>query len=956
VADVVVPQPGRILITGRSPGSTQLIAVTPTATKSYLITVAPSRAAAAIGSEAPLQPTEGVYEIRYLSETGQLQNAFDIFDRDGDRKSQLHIVNVHYFREPFAQARTSFPSVFYRVITPRREVTFLDDFVDVSPLTVASTQVRGLHWRDRRLELHGGYAAPSMYQDLFLPVDRRWVGGAGYSFRHRSLRITPTVYGFFSEPRNSTARRGVVTSIIADTRWEETFYARAEVGASKSSIGASGDLRYFTERNQGSLRVVYKPDDFPTLGLIDLRGLHGSGDWTSRATDRLTLTSFASYDRFTIGRAANRTAVADFELRYAIARYLSVLTGIQASEFRGPTVSLRSISFPVGLSFDTPRFGTSVTYRLIKNSGTNRRGDALRVTLRAGGPIFQGSLWAERQRQAPTLDLVFREEPGLELALLQLGISVRSPEDLARVLRDNAALLNLGYIEGVTVNLAPRRVLGGLDLGWLSPWNDTIRFHIIYDDEEGIRTQRETLIGTVEYSRRIGAGTDLYGSYTRWRTRFPPSLPDERSSFGVGARTGIRGLATLFHRGRPVEGFVFLDPAMTGSFSGIATPLEGIVIALDSTRRTRTDKGGRYLFRDVRPGPHRVAAELPPSKPAFFTTPSSIEVSGGDRADFGLVWSPARLSGRVTSDAKVGVADVSVMIASAPLRPQRISTDSEGDFAVNLPPGDYRVEPAIDSLPPGYELLDDGRTIHLEADKPQQLSFSLRALRSISGVVARGAEVEIAPLGRKTTADTSGNFVFRSLPAGTYTLIVRSRGHATSQTVTLPTGPASLHVGEQQATAVSLTPPPVEATGEFRVQVGAYRSVLNAQETREKLMRIGLQATVTESRGLHLVSVGPFPTRDEAERAARRAESVGLETYITPRTGEEYALQFGVFRQVANANDLVSRIHRLGMTAYTAVQNGLTIVFAGPFASRGEAAAAAQQAAQAGYAPLLIRR
>jgi cell division septation protein DedD len=132
--------------------------------------------------------------------------------------------------------------------------------------------------------------------------------------------------------------------------------------------------------------------------------------------------------------------------------------------------------------------------------------------------------------------------------------------------------------------------------------------------------------------------------------------------------------------------------------------------------------------------------------------------------------------------------------------------------------------------------------------------------------------------------------------------------------------------------------------------------MLNAQETREKLMRIGLQSTVMESRGLHLVSVGPFATRDQAGRAARRAESIGLETYITPRTGEEYALQFGVFRQIENAKDLVSRIHRLGMTAYTAMQNGLTIVFAGPFASRSQAAAAAQQAAQAGYAPLVIRR
>ena len=107
------------------------------------------------------------------------------------------------------------------------------------------------------------------------------------------------------------------------------------------------------------------------------------------------------------------------------------------------------------------------SYRLLDHSAASRRGDALRLNAHAGRGRFTASAWAERQRQAPTLELIFSAEPGLELALLRLGISVRSPEDVARALRDNAALIDLGFITGVNVDLTPRRLQAGFNLGWL---------------------------------------------------------------------------------------------------------------------------------------------------------------------------------------------------------------------------------------------------------------------------------------------------------------------------------------------------------------------------------------------------------------------------------------------------------------------------------------------------------
>src|SRR5207253_8997603 len=190
------------------------------------------------------------------------------------------------------------------------------------------------------------------------------------------------------------------------------------------------------------LRAYVKPTTFPTVGLTDLPGLHADGDWTHRPTERLTIDTFGGFDRFRFSREHDTTATANVDLHYALTRRVTVNSGGAMSFVRAANADFRTISLPAGLAYDTPRFGAAASYRLIDNSAASRRGDALRVSFRAGTPALQANMWGERQRQAPTLSLIFGAEPGLELALLRLGISVRSPEDLARVLRDDAVLVN----------------------------------------------------------------------------------------------------------------------------------------------------------------------------------------------------------------------------------------------------------------------------------------------------------------------------------------------------------------------------------------------------------------------------------------------------------------------------------------------------------------------------------
>ena len=983
IADATVTRPGVVSVTGHAAGTTQVIAVTATGTKSYVVTVgAPQKAV--VPAAVTRGGTIARAESRYSSSAGQFQNVFDVFRTDGDRRSQIHAMNVHYLRDTFGRpSRDAFPSVFYRVTTPGREMIFLDDQVDLSPLTIRSTQLRGLHLRQGPLELHGGYAASSLYEDLFLPADRRWVAGASYALGQGDLRWIPSVYGFFSEPEGTAARRGVVGTIAAEYQPSDALFTRGELGFGPAPA-ASVLARYDSPDAMLRARAWYKPEDFPTLALADIPGTHGELDWSGRASKRLTVDSYATFDRTNFAGFGQTVGVTNLALRYALTKELTALGGADASIVRRDGTSLRTIGIPAGLSFDLPSFGASATYRLLDTTNTARRGDTLRLAVRGTIGPLRLNAWAERQREAPTLELIFRSQPGLELALLRLGISVHTPEDLARVLRDNAALINLGFIEGVTVDLTPRRRQAGLDASLLTfGARDQIRLHAVYDRIEGVSRTLDSALATLTYSRRLFTATDLYASYTWWRTG-TPGLTSTQTAYELGLRQRFDGVPRFLQRSSVIEGVVFLDPSMTGTRGADAQPLADITVALDAARTVRTDKTGRYVFRDVPPGPHRVAAQLPADAPAFFTTPSRAEVEGAAKVDFGLVWTPARIAGRVLSDANLGIAGVVVSAALENGKAFTATTDSDGGFALSTPPGAYKVTIAPESLPPGYTMVGEGeRTAEAAPDRPQTVGFEVRALRSVAGTAPGATEVRIPEIGRTAATDAEGHFVFRSLPAGTFTLTARNG----STTITLPAEPTMLRdvtlgtaVATPRPTQVSAAaepqptprpapqPAPVPTTstgGAWRVQVGAYRLAENAAEARARLQHLGYQPEVTRSGALQIVSVGPYASSEIAEREAAKLEAARIPAIVvgaraaTPTTvanGGTYFVQVGAFREASNARQLTRRISALGQKVRTVLSRGLTLVSVGPFPTRRAASNASEQLRKAGFDTVVTAR
>jgi cell division septation protein DedD len=882
IADVTTASGGRVTITGRSAGTTQIIAITASGTRAYLITIAApaaQRLPAALTANAPVARAD----IRYAGGAHQVQSSVDVFTTDGERRSQFHLMNVHYLADSLGRSTNAIPSVYYRTTSGRRELTLFDDVIDLSPLTVRSTQVRGIHLLDGPLELHAGYAASTMYEDLFLPADRRWMASAGYAVDRGRFRWIPSAYAFLSEPRGTAARRGAVASLATEYRNGEALFARGEMAAGRGLAG-SGEVRYQTERDQLRGRLFYKPNDFPTLGLSDLPGVHGEIDWSRRATRRLSIDSYATFDRTKIAAFDQTVGVANVAMRYALTPHISALTGADSSVVRsGTNASIRTIGIPAGVSYDAQRFGAAASYRLLDNSQTSRRGDSLRLSGRAGSGGFRVNAWVERQRRAPSLDLIFHDTPGLELALLRLGITVRTPEDLSRVLRDNAALINLGYIDGVTVNLTPRRVQSGVDAAFNSAdTRNQVRFHAIVGRSDGVASTQESMLATLSYTRRLMTSTDVYGSYSRWRTSFASRAVDGSSVEG-GVRHRFDGLPQFLQRAGTIEGFVFLDPQQRGAHDATTTPLADILIMLDDSRSARTEKNGAYAFRDVPPGPHRVSAKLGASKPAYFTTPSTAELSASGRADFGLVWSPARIIGRVVSDANLGIAGAAINARTTKGADMSATTDSEGGFVLAGPAGEYTIDLAAESLPAGYTIKETKRVVTAPADVPKTIAFEVEALRSIAGTVDGGpAEVRIEPLGRTVMTDAAGNYVFRSLPAGTFTITARRGDRVASRSVTVPVEPmvqkAAALVLSDTAAATPRVPAAIRA---FFVQLGAFREARNAAQLVDRVARIGTRAESVQRDQLIVVRVGPYASRTAASETIAQLRRKGFEAIVT---------------------------------------------------------------------------
>jgi hypothetical protein len=304
-------------------------------------------------------------------------------------------------------------------------------------------------------------------------------------------------------------------------------------------------------------------------------------------------------------------------------------------------------------------------------------------------------------------------------------------------------------------------------------------------------------------------------------------------------------------------------------------------VALDGSKTQRTRDDGTFAFSGVPRGPHRITARVPDRPEAFFTTPSRVEVEPGQRVEFGVAATPARLLGRVADDAGDGIAGVRVLLARGAQQVLE-TTASDGSFSFAAAPGEWQLSILTDSVPAGYSLSGtEARAVVLDRATPSSVAIVLRAYRAITGRATPHGQIEVRPLDKRVQADAEGRFSIRSLPPGAVTLV----SGGVRRQIDVPHGPASLTVDFATQTAdvavrTSVAGERAARLGEHVVQIGAFRIHANAVAAAAKAHAIGVAVTLQPSGTLTLVRTAPFDTREEAAAMAERLTRAGIETAI----------------------------------------------------------------------------
>ncbi len=141
------------------------------------------------------------------------------------------------------------------------------------------------------------------------------------------------------------------------------------------------------------------------------------------------------------------------------------------------------------------------------------------VSYRLGGVRLGGH--ADWQRDAATLDLVFQEIPELERAFTELGISASDAADAARLLRENPALSELGFLQGLSLNVNPWRFQAGAFAAWSSQdaLRQTLRIQLLFDEARTVLGLRRVALASASYAMRAVGSLDLLGNLTGWTQR-----------------------------------------------------------------------------------------------------------------------------------------------------------------------------------------------------------------------------------------------------------------------------------------------------------------------------------------------------------------------------------------------------------------------------------------------------
>ncbi len=909
-------QDGTVTLIGRGPGSTNVIVITgdETVTLRVLVGEPPLHVLPGMRNIGEHGGATGYYEARYGSNPGVLQGGMFLSRRDGERSAELTLGGAgrigNDVNPPF-----SIPQASFTLRAPGRELTLLDRTIANSSLTVSHSNVRGVYLRQGPWQVNAGYSFFSTFEHLLLPTDKEAVAGVAY--RHRLTRrssLTPNVF-YFDGPVQS--RRGALGTLLFETTTASDVRFTAEL-AGAHSIGGALAIDFDRPHQRGWAKVRVAPADLPSLTTDQQSGRQLEGGWFWER-DKSTVTATMSSRTYSYGPSNTSSSVAsvDFQRRLT-ARWL-IHGGSGVSVFGNESTApsrISNLTLPLGASFSTSRAGAGADYQFSRETVRDLGGHLFRVNLNAAARGFRLTGFGERQTQAPTARQILTDIPWLEPMLDRLGLAAATPQQLADLLRTNAELSAYGYANSVQIDITPARTRFGSTAGWSGAGarRPQLSLTTLFNRERSVDRTSRAAVHSISYSQKLDGATEMYLTGSALCRDRIVSTGCQPVVFASLRRALTSGPGFLGPRGGHIDGVVFQDDKVSGMYAAELPRLGGVEVVLDNVQHTRTDDAGRFRFDNVAFGSHRVEARYTSDTPTFFTTPSPAEVQAGGSVYFGVARSRSSLRGVVLADAGAGIGGVLIHVAGGDRRTTARSGD-DGAFTVEgLPAGDYDVTIDAASVPPGYPLESlTAQRVRVEQTEPGRARFVLRPHRSIVGraraldkrsghyVALAGATVELRPLGRTSVTDAKGQYAFRNLPTGEYTIVAKQDGRESTAAVSVPEGPALvrdvdvmvLNAGRTAASidallrslakesavpqpATSALPDGDHGPTQFTIAVAESTSVRHARAMVDELKGAGhaayLESTAPGNDGAYRVRVGHYSRRAAADRSARSLE------------------------------------------------------------------------------------
>ena len=707
-------------------------------------------------------------------------------------------------------ARTSYvPSAYYRIITHSVETTFLDQAVNNSPLTVENVVLRGFHLADGPWQFHGGYTASADFANVFLPTEKEFAAGIGYTQSlSSSVKVTPQFYFLRSiDLVDGRLHPAVIGSLLFNIHLFHDWQLKNEFAYSQGPAFA-GELEHSNDITKLKIRFIEKQFGFPSLRSNSLPGLAGDFSWSQVLTSRLQLLSGAAISKIRLKTMKQESDSAYSTLRYKISRSWSAGSGVSYGSFSSlGSYSATTLTLPQQINFDRTHFGVGFQYQFSSASNSFSNGNGFGQIFRLNLGRFQIGGFLNWQSDALSVSSLYSQLPGLQEELQRQGITAVTLDQLASLLQNAAFLQTLGLSSQAQIVTVPHRLQEGATLAWSSSGTHPYRLNISFVESHNTFATSAfsdyNLSGV--YGKELRGANQLQLSWSMVQSRL---LGPQQTTALISAsfRHRFSSAPSVFNvqKSTTVSGTVFVDNKRQGIYEEGMNPVPRARLTLDNVRTVTTDNLGHFRFANVAPGEHKIELHYNPGREHYFTTPQETVVAGGSAVNFGIAFPGLDLWGYVEDDAGNGMENIKVEIIGESTN-TTIATDSTGKFCLSeIQAGSYQIKVDPATVPLGYSTIDLG-PIQVNADiSSAHPRIKVPAIRVLSGSVTvydprigayvpvEGAMVGIPELGRSVVTDNLGKFIIGRLPPGKVEVKLVSGKSTLTHVIDIPIQPVVL--------------------------------------------------------------------------------------------------------------------------------------------------------------------